>query len=200
MQEIPAILSPSFQEYPVMLESDLIHQAKYGDKSAYGELVRLYHTPVINVVYRMCGDAALAEDAAQIAFLKAWQSMPGFRPSDPVRESDSFRNWLFRIAINAAMDMLRRKKPQVDLEKVELVDPGAGVEAGLENRERIEAVRQAVLGLPDASRAVLILREYEDLSYREISAALDIPLGTVMSRLNYARNTLAQRLSGLLED
>lgn len=199
MQEIPAILSPTCQEVPVILESDLIHQAKYGDKSAYGELVRLFHTPVINVVYRMCGDAALAEDAAQIAFLKAWQSMPGFKPSDPVRVTDSFRNWLFRIAINAALDMLRRKKPQVDLEKVELVDPGAGVEAGLENRERIEAVRQAVLGLPDASRAVLILREYEGLSYREISAALDIPLGTVMSRLNYARNTLATRLSDVLE-
>jgi RNA polymerase sigma-70 factor (ECF subfamily) len=69
----------------------------------------------------------------------------------------------------------------------------------LENRERIESVRQAVLGLPEASRAVLILREYEGLSYRQISETLDIPIGTVMSRLNYARNTLAQRLSGLLE-
>lgn len=196
---MPAVLSPIFQEMPVIQESDLITLAKLGDKPAYGELVRIYHSRVINVVYRMCGDEIVAEDAAQNAFIKAWQSLPGFQPSDPARLEVSFRNWLNRIAINAALDVLRRQKPQVDLENIQLVDPGVSVEANLEQRERAQLVRQSVLALPEASRAVLVLREYEGLSYREIAETLDIPMGTVMSRLNYARNLMAQQLGGLLE-
>lgn len=175
-------------------EGQLIHLAQQGDREAFGELVRRYRLAVINVVYRMCGDARLAEDAAQEAFIRAWQRLPAYRPQA------SFRSWLCRIALNAAVDALRRERPEQDLETVSLTAGEAQPEASLEQRQRLEQVRRAVLSLPDASRAVLVLREYEGLSYQEIAEALDISIGTVMSRLNYARNRLAQSLHLCLEE
>lgn len=172
-------------------EAALIAKAQTGDRSAYGELVRQHHQGVIDVVYRMCGDTHLAEDAAQDAFIQAWLHLPSFRPGT------SLRNWLYRIAVNAALDTLRRapKMPFSDLETLAMPDPQAGPEAALLQKERSLAVQKAISSLPEASRAVLVLREYGGLSYQEISSALDIPLGTVMSRLNYARDRLKEILA-----
>jgi len=177
-------------------ETHLLTQAQRGDRAAFSELVCLYHSRVINIVYRMCGDAGLAEDAAQVAFLKAWLRLAQFKPAT---EHNTFRSWLYRIAVNAALDILRSEKAQVDIEQMPLSAPDAGLDAGLERQELVGQVRQAVLALPEASRAVLVLKEYEGLSYREIAETLEIPLGTVMSRLNYARNQLALRLRSVLE-
>jgi RNA polymerase sigma-70 factor (ECF subfamily) len=96
--------------------------------------------------------------------------------------------------------MLRRDKPAEDLDRLALPALDEKVEARVERQERAWQVRQAVLALPEASRAVLILREYEELSYQEIAEALEIPAGTVMSRLSYARKLLAERLAPYLED
>jgi RNA polymerase sigma-70 factor (ECF subfamily) len=174
-------------------EEELIAQAQGGDRAAYGELIRRHRKGVVNVVYRMCGDAVLAEDAAQEAFIRAWEHLASYEPRS------AFRNWLYRIATNQALDQLRRDRPSVDIETVPLRDPAHGPEGSLERNERAETVRQAVLALPAASRATLILREYEGLSYREIADTLDIPIGTVMSRLNYARQRLRESLAGYME-
>ncbi|MDX9990951.1 MAG: sigma-70 family RNA polymerase sigma factor [Anaerolineales bacterium] len=176
---------------PAESETALIERARNGDRSAYGELVRQQHSGVINVVYRMCGDTQLAEDAAQEAFIQAWLNLPSFRPGS------SLRNWLYRIAVNAALDSLRRapKTPFVAFETLSAPDGQAGPEAALLQKERSRSVQKAISTLPEASRAVLVLREYGGLSYQEISTALDIPLGTVMSRLNYARERLKQILA-----
>jgi RNA polymerase sigma-70 factor (ECF subfamily) len=177
----------------LMLEPDLIHRARLGDRAAYGDLVCLYRLRVIDVVYRMCGDAILAEDAAQDAFIRAWYSLHNFKAGS------SFRNWLYRIAVNAAIDSLRRERPQSDIDEMELAAPLERMEAQMEARERIRIVRRAVQALPTASRVVLILREYHGLTYQEISDVLEISKGTVMSRLNYARNRLAEQLSKCME-
>jgi RNA polymerase sigma-70 factor (ECF subfamily) len=174
-------------------ELELITQAQQGDRRAFGELVRRHRERVVNVVYRMCGDANLAEDAAQEAFIRAWRHLPNYRPRSP------FRNWVYRIATNVALDMLRRERETVDIDVVSLATSDEGPEATVEGKERGEQVRQAVLALPPASRAVLVLREYEGLSYREIADTLGIPIGTVMSRLNYARNRLRESLAPYLE-
>jgi RNA polymerase sigma-70 factor (ECF subfamily) len=176
-------------------ETGLVEQARQGDRSAFGELVRHHHAGMVNVVYRMCGDAGLAEDAAQEAFLRAWLHLSTFRPGS------SLRNWLYRIAVNEALDVLRRERraPQ-GLETVPAADPEPGPERALLRRERAGRVQQAILSLTDANRAVLVLREYGGLSYQEISTALDIPIGTVMSRLNYARNRLRELLADLESD
>jgi RNA polymerase sigma-70 factor (ECF subfamily) len=174
-------------------ERELIVQAQQGDRRAFGELVRLHHSGVINVVYRMCGDASLAEDAAQEAFIRAWQHLPKYTPRSP------FRNWVYRIATNAALDTLRRERDTTDVDDLPLVAAEDGPEAALEKAERSEWVQQAVVALPPASRAVLVLREYEGLSYQEIAETLNIPIGTVMSRLNYARTQLRESLAACLE-
>lgn len=173
-------------------EHALITKAKAGDKQAFGELVRHHQKGVINVVFRMCGDSLLAEDVAQDAFVRAWQNLPRYQPRS------AFRNWLYRIAVNRAVDKLRQERETVDVEKVLLRASGDSPEHMLEKSERAERVRLAVLSLPSSSRAVLVLREYEGLSYREIAEALAIPIGTVMSRLNYARTCLRKILTPYL--
>lgn len=171
-------------------EIELVTRAQHGDRNAYSELVRLHAGGVLNVVYRMCGDAQLAEDAAQETFLQAWLNLNSYRPRT------SLRNWLYRIAVNAATDMLRKEKHLVPdtVEDLQLADAHPGPEMTFVRQERATLVQGAVLSLPEACRAVLVLKEYEGLSYQEIAASLDIPVGTVMSRLNYARNLLKEKL------
>jgi RNA polymerase sigma-70 factor (ECF subfamily) len=175
-------------------EASLIAQAQNGDRNAYGELVRLHYQGVVLVVTRMCGDTDLAEDATEEAFIRAWVNLATYRPTG------SLRNWLYRIAINAALDMLRRKTEETleDEEVLIMPDQEASPETALIEKEQVEMLQQAMKSLPEASRAVLVLREYGGLSYQEIASVLEVPVGTVMSRLNYARNRLREILSGTL--
>ena len=175
-------------------ETELVIRAQHGDRNAFTELVGIHAQGVMNVIYRMCGDAQIAEDAAQETFIQAWLHLASFRPQV------SLRNWLYRIGLNAATDILRKQKriaPE-ELEDFELHDPEPGPEALFSQEERAALVQKAVLSLPDSSRAVLVLREYEGLSYHEIADALDIPIGTVMSRLSYARKVLKETLQQTL--
>jgi RNA polymerase sigma-70 factor (ECF subfamily) len=176
------------------IELEMIAQAQQGDRHAFGELVRRYRKGVVNLVYRICGDTELAEDMAQEAFIRAWQNLPKYQPRSP------FRNWLYRIATNATWDVLRREKETVDVDTYPLMASGKGLQASVEAKDRAELIQQAVLSLPPSSRSVLVLREYKELSYKEISDTLDIPIGTVMSRLNYARQRLSADLEPYLKE
>ena len=171
-------------------ETELVSRAQNGDRNAFSELIRNHAQGVMNVVYRMCGDVQIAEDAAQETFIQAWIHLSSYRPQT------SLHNWLYRIAVNAATDMLRKDKRILpnSMEDLQLTDGQPGPEMVVSQQERIVLVQKAVLSLPEASRAVLVLREYEGLSYQEISSTLDIPIGTVMSRLNYARKLLKDKL------
>ncbi|HET9908281.1 MAG TPA: sigma-70 family RNA polymerase sigma factor [Anaerolineales bacterium] len=171
-------------------ETELVNRAQNGDRNAFSELVRNHAQGVLNVIYRMCGDAHIAEDAAQETFIQAWLHLSTYRPQT------SLRNWLYRIAVNAATDLLRKEKHILpnSLEDLQLTDGQPGPESLTSQKERIVLVQKAVLALPEASRAVVVLREYEGLSYQEISSTLEIPIGTVMSRLNYARKLLKEKL------
>ncbi len=169
-------------------ESQWIACAQDGDKAAYGQLVEHYQRLIVSVVYRQGLDLAEAEDVAQEAFVKAWLALPSYKPA-----LGSWRAWLCRIAINLAIDFHRRQRPRQDLDEA-LPDPASGPADQAEAALRAKAVRTALAQLPEASRAALILKEYADLSYAEIAAALNIPMGTVMSRLNYARRRLRELL------
>jgi RNA polymerase sigma-70 factor (ECF subfamily) len=173
-------------------ENGLIEQARLGDRYAFGELASRYYPGVVRVVYRLCGDTGLSEDMAQEAFLRAWLNLPSFRPHS------SLRNWLYRIAVNATLDVLRRRTDESleDEEAWVYPDQAAGPETSLIEKERVALLQLAMCSMPEAARSVLVLREYGSLSYQEIASVLDIPVGTVMSRLNYARNRLRELLKG----
>ena len=177
-------------------EIDLIEQAQNGDRNAYGELVRRHYQGVVRVVLRMCADPGLAEDAAQEAFTRAWLNLPSFEPRA------CLRNWLYRIAINAALDVLRRK-PEESLtdEQGQMISENApDPETILIEKEQAMDIQLALQSLPEAARSALVLREYGGLSYQEISGVLEVPVGTVMSRLNYARNRIRESLAVYLEE
>ena len=171
-----------------------LQAAQRGDKDAFGEIVAKYHRLVISVTYRLCNDAELADDVAQDTFLRAWQRLPHFHP----KRDGSLRAWLCRIAYNRTIDLLRQVKPQSTLEdydKVDEQDPLQQLVAKETSAEAAAEVQAAIQRLPEASRAALVLREYEELSYAEIATVLDIPIGTVMSRLYHARRRLAKELA-----
>lgn len=169
-------------------EHDQLVRAQAGDKAAYGQLVQRYWRLVVSVAYHQGLDLAAAEDAAQETFVKAWLALPRFRES-----AGSLRGWLCRIAANAATDLHRRARPAAELGE-DVASREASPAEQAEVDERAQVVRQALAQLPPASRTALVLREYEGLSYAEIADTLDIPLGTVMSRLNYARGRLREQL------
>lgn len=175
-------------------DRELIANAQLGDRQAFGELVCRHQRGVVNLIYRMCGDLRLAEDAAQEAFVRTWQNLNHYKPQY------AFRSWLYRIAANAALDALRREKPTAEISSLPLADQNPTPEQSAETDQRAARVRQAVVRLSEPLRVVLILREYEEFSYEEIAATLDIPIGTVMSRLNSARTQLRRELIGLLEE
>jgi RNA polymerase sigma-70 factor (ECF subfamily) len=177
----------------VETDLELIRQAQDGDRQAFGRLVGRHHQGVIDVVYRMCGNTDVAEEAAQETFIRAWKHLPRYEPRAP------FCNWLYRIAVNLARDALRRERPMIDVDSLPIPSGDQGPQSIVEARDRGERVREAVLALPPASKAVLVLREYEGLSYKEIAETLGIPIGTVMSRLNYARGRLRESLAPHLE-
>jgi RNA polymerase sigma-70 factor (ECF subfamily) len=176
-------------------ERNLIEQAQHGDRNAFGELVRRHYQGVVRVVTRMCGDPGLAEDATQEAFMRAWVNLPSYQPKG------CLRNWLYRIAINAALDVLRHRPEETleDEQALRMPDQAAGPETALIEKERVVMVQKAMRSLPEAARSVLVLREYGGLSYQEIAGVLDVPIGTVMSRLNYARNRLREILISEME-
>ena len=186
----------STEENRRLLAADLL-AAQRGDKQAFGEIVSRYHRLVISVTYRLCNDAELADDVAQDTFFKAWQHLPDFHP----QRDGSLRAWLCRIAYNRTIDLLRQAKPQSALENYDEVDEQEPLQQLVAQETAAEvaaAVQAAIQQLPEASRAALVLREYEELSYAEIATVLDIPIGTVMSRLYHARRRLAKELAPTL--
>jgi RNA polymerase sigma-70 factor (ECF subfamily) len=128
-----------------------------------------------------------AEDVVQESFVKAYLALDQFRGRDP-------RVWLLAIVRNTAMTLLRHRRSHAVTSIVETADQTEGAEEKLIARERRQQVRSAIDQLPDEFREALILREIEGLSYKEIAAVLDVPIGTVMSRLSRARSVLMREL------
>src|SRR5579884_1578805 len=131
-----------------------------------------------------------AEDIVQEASLKAFKAIHSFRGGDA-------RVWMLSIVRNTAMTFLRRRKPDaaIDLDQLEPVDASLNPEQGLLRESRREEVRRAIARLDPEFRETLVLREIEGLSYKEIAAILDVPAGTVMSRLSRARQRLLIELA-----
>lgn len=178
-----------------MTENELVRAAANGDEAAFGQLVRTYENKAYHLALRMCGNAEDACDIAQDAFLAAWRGLPSFRGEA------GFATWLYRLVSNAAIDHLRRTKHQrgnVSLDDEELnldaPDPAPGPYDSAEEKDLQRVVQEGLNQLGDDHRAVLVMREVQELSYEEISHTLQIDLGTVKSRLARARTALRKIL------
>jgi RNA polymerase sigma-70 factor (ECF subfamily) len=150
---------------------------------------------IYRVTYSILRDVAQAEDAVQETVLKAWSALPKFRGES------SLKTWVLRIAHNTAVSMLRRRR-DISLSPDDLPErrdhrPGADIEQHVSDRLTAAAVWDALDGLDDLSRAVLVLREVEHMAYEDIAELLRVPLPTVKTRLFRARRVLAQRVGGL---
>jgi len=179
----------------------LVRRVQRGERGAYDLLVLKYQHKVVKLVMRYLRDPADAEDVAQEAFIKAYRALPQFRGES------AFYTWLYRIAINTAKNALaaRDRNPvtyDLDVqgnneESSDLVarlkDPETP--EGLALTEEIRTTVNAAIGeLPEDLRTAIILRELEGMSYEEIAAAMDCPVGTVRSRIFRAREAIDRRL------
>ena len=174
-------------------EQKWIDSARKGDQDAFAELVRLYEKKVFALTTRMCKNPEDAAEAAQEAFLAAWQGLPNFRGDA------AFSTWLYRLASNACIDLLRREGRHQSAAGPSFNDEETGLEVTdtaptpAETLARKELRQQIELGLQSLStehRQVLILREIHQLSYDEISRILKLDTGTVKSRISRGRRQL----------
>ncbi len=186
-------------------EKALIERCKRGDLAAFNDLVRKYEKQVYNFAYRLTGNYDDANDVAQDAFLRVFNAIGTFRGDA------SFSTWLFRITTNVFLDERKRAKahPHASLDEYleldessvarQIEDPSPSPEAVLEESERAQLLQKAIGGLPEYQRAMVTLYHGQQKSYEEIAEIMDLPIGTVKSRLNRARLALKEKLSGIRE-
>ena len=174
-------------------ESQLIAEAKAGNKEAFSKLVEKYQKPVFSVCYRMLGTPTAAEDAAQEAFIRAYQALDRY---DPER---SFATWILSIASNYSIDQLRKKKVTIlsmDSEKHAWLappDPGPSPEKVALDKEKNALVQAILADLAETDRAAVVLQYWHDYSYEEIAETLDLSSSAVKSRLFRARKLMAEK-------
>jgi RNA polymerase sigma-70 factor (ECF subfamily) len=188
-------------------ESDLslVRRVQRGDKRAFDALVLKYQHKVVKLVMRYMRSQAEAEDVAQEAFIKAYRALPQFRGDS------AFYTWLYRIAINTAKNAVAaRDRSPISYEldqgdRAEIYETqgrmkdGATPEALAMTEEIRATVNAAIEALPEDLRTAIVLRELEGLSYEEIAAAMECPVGTVRSRIFRAREAIDARLKDVFE-
>ncbi len=170
-------------------DRELVALAKRGDRVALGRLLRRHQRRVFALGLRWLRNADDADDLVQETFVRVWQSIVRFDEARP------FAPWLVTIAVNRAKTKLARRRPTEEVDE-SIVWEGPSPLENAESAILARDVRLAVDALPEDQRNVLHLRAVEGFSYAEIAAALQIPTGTVMSRLARAREAVRRRLAG----
>ena len=184
-------------------ELKAVQLCKKGDAGAFNVLVLRYQDRVFNMLFRMTGDRQLANDLAQETFIKAYKAIGGFRVGS------SFYTWIYRIAVNTAYSYMRKEKAQKRVNTVALEDNPLGRDGVaskkknnpvqiLERSELEMKVQQYISELDNTLRSVVILRDIEGMEYQVIAEILDIPIGTVKSRLHRGRMELREKLKGFI--
>jgi len=183
----------------------LIERSKSGDRSAFDLLVRKHEKRAYQYAFRLANGPDEAMDIVAEAFVRVFNALQNFRGQS------AFTTWLYRIITNCYLDLKKKDKSgrqvsldvQVDSTGQEMErqfeDPADGPEEALERNERERLVQTAISKLPEYQRAMLLMYHVEMLSYEEIAEALDLPIGTVKSRLNRARLSLRDLLQKDLE-
>jgi RNA polymerase sigma-70 factor, ECF subfamily len=163
-----------------------------GDPSAFEGIVRRWQGRLVGLAWRFCRDRAMAEDMAQEAFLKAYRALPTFR-----RES-AFSTWVTAIALNTYRSRLRAEGPPLlSLEPARGLSVPPSALRGIEERQRAEAVRRAVLALPARYRDAIVLYYFEERDLGESARVLGVAEGTLKARLHRGRGLLRRRCAAL---
>jgi len=178
-QEVSVKASQRFEDL------ELARRSQAGDTEAFGELVTKYRAKIFTMVYRMVCNENDAWDLAQEGFLKAWRSIQQFQGRS------SFYTWLYSLTVNLTIDSLRRKGRRVEVELDDAVPSSLpSPRANYHRNEIRQHINAALAQLSPEHRAVIVLKEIEDLQYQEIAKILNLSIGTVMSRLFYGRKQL----------
>ncbi|WP_099354659.1 RNA polymerase sigma factor SigW [Fredinandcohnia onubensis] len=176
-----------------------IRQLKNGDQNAFAEIVEFYKDKVFQICYRMLGNRHEAEDIAQEAFIRAYVNIHSYDLNK------KFSTWLYRIATNLSIDRIRKKKPDYYLDAELAGSDGLTMysqvaadvtlpEDELETLELQELIQAEILKLPDKYRSVIVLKYIEEFSLKEIGEILDLPVGTVKTRIHRGREALRNQL------
>jgi RNA polymerase sigma-70 factor (ECF subfamily) len=177
-------------------DEELVRRSQAGDARAYGELVRRYQDRIYSLCLRWLRSPDLAEELAQDTFVSAWRGIGSFRGEA------RFSTWIFRIAVNLCKNKrLYNQRRAYDRHdpadspgeerSVQLVDPSAGTDRETHRSEAERLLQAALADLDEGYRAIILLRDIEGMDYGEIASLLDLPVGTVKSRLHRARGHLA---------
>ena len=182
-------------------DAQVMLRVKAGDDSAFDYLVQKYRRAMISFMYRMTHNAAVAEDLAQEVFLRVYRSRGGYEPSA------KFTTWLYRIATNLAVNHARdtrheRPENQVSLDEpdedtgttMDVPDSTLSVEENILRRERLNAIRAKVQGLPERQRMAVVMHKYQQMDYRQIADVLKLSESATKSLLFRAYETLREQL------
>jgi RNA polymerase sigma-70 factor (ECF subfamily) len=168
-------------------DHELIDQCRQGDRMALGQLVKEYERPIYNAAYRILGNPDDAADVTQVVFLKVFERLDQYNPKF------KFFSWIYRIAINEAINHRSRTRNQQSLEEDQFVSVD-NPENSLSSEQLADFVQDGLMELQEDYRVVVVLRHFSDLSYRDISEVLHIPEKTVKSRLYSARQIMKTHL------
>ena len=195
--------SRSVPEQGMSVDQELVQRVQAGDKNAFDVLIIKYQQRIINVITGFVHDPVEAQDVAQEAFVKAYRAIPNFRGDS------AFYTWLYRIAINTSKNHLAaraRRPPTSDVDAADATNVYDAPElkefetpeSNLVSDELEQAIHQAIDELQEDTATAIKLREFEGMSYEEISEAMECPIGTVRSRIFRAREAIEQRIQMIM--
>ncbi len=176
------------------IEKALIEKCKKGDVWAFEKLIFDYQKKVFNICYRYLQNHEDASEFAQEVFIKIYKGISGFKGQSSVS------TWIYKITVTTCIDELRRRKNKNTLsiddveKKIDILDPHSCPHENYEKKEFKKEIQNAISSLSEEYKSVIILRDLQGLSYEEISTILDIPLGTVKSRIKRARENIKEYL------
>jgi RNA polymerase sigma-70 factor (ECF subfamily) len=197
----PSAVSQGSAHFPEMEDSAIMLELRAGNMAGFDFLIRKYRKPIINFMYRMVHNQAVAEELAQEVFLRVYRSRETYRAEA------RFSTWLYRIATNLGVNHARdtrheRTASTIYLDEVDsetgtthdVADSTPGAESNLLNRERLNAIRQHVLALPERQRMAVLMHKYEGMDYKQIGDVLKLSESATKSLLFRAYQTLREKL------
>lgn len=170
---------------PADVDAVLVERSRGGDEGAFDEIVRRHKRFIYLVARRLLGSHEDADEAAQVAFIRAWRALDRFRGEA------ALRTWLTRIVLNVAKSMRSAQEPEEGIEACDrLADPGEGSDERMRRKQARQRVRRAVDGLPPRQREVVVLKVFSEMTHREVAASMGLSEGSVKAHLHQAVSNL----------